>query len=73
VLDGRTGEPVRTVAATWAVAPTAMHADAVATALFFAGGEALAPRWEASWVRMSTDGRVDWSPGCTAELFAAAR
>ncbi|MCR2791529.1 FAD:protein FMN transferase [Microbacterium sp. zg.Y625] len=73
VLDARTGQPVRTVAATWAVAPTAMRADAVATALFFAGGEALAARWGASWVRMATDGQVDWSPGCGAELFRAAR
>ncbi len=73
ILDARTGQPVRTVAATWAVAPTAMRADAVATALFFTGGEALAARWGVSWVRMATDGRVDWSPGCTAELFTAAR
>ena len=29
VLDARTGEPVRTIAATWAVAPTAMVADAI--------------------------------------------
>ncbi|MCR2825568.1 FAD:protein FMN transferase [Microbacterium sp. zg.Y909] len=73
VLDARTGQPVRTVAATWAVAPTAMRADAAATALFFTGGEALAAGWGVSWVRMATDGRVDWSPGCTAELFTAAR
>ena len=73
VLDARTGQPVRTTAATWAVAPTAMHADAVATALFFPGAEALAARWGVSWVRMATDGRVEWSPGCTAELFRGAR
>ena len=41
VLDARTGAPVRTVAATWAVAPTAMRADAIATALFFDGGPRL--------------------------------
>ena len=38
VLDARTGVPVRTIAATWAVADTAMRADAIATALFFDGG-----------------------------------
>lgn len=70
VLDGRTGEPVRTVAATWALASTAMRADAIATALFFDGGPELAHEWGVQWVRMNTDGRVDWSPGCTAELFA---
>lgn len=71
VLDARTGEPVRTIAATWAVAPTAMRADAIATALFFEGGPRLAHSWGASWVRMTTAGRLEWSPGCAAELFVA--
>lgn len=69
VLDARTGQPVRTVAATWAIAPTAMRADAIATALFFDGGPALAAAWGVEWVRMTTDGVADWSPGSTAELF----
>jgi len=69
VLDARTGEPVRTIAATWAVAPTAMRADAISTALFFGGGPELAHEWGVEWVRMTTDGRVEWSPGSTAELF----
>jgi len=69
VLDARTGEPVRTIAATWAIAPTAMRADAIATALFFDGGPELAHEWGVEWVRMTTDGRVEWSPGSTAELF----
>lgn len=71
VLDARTGIPVRTWAATWALAPEAMRADAVATALFFDGGPALAESWGVEWVRMTTDGRVQRSPGCTAELFIA--
>jgi thiamine biosynthesis lipoprotein len=69
VLDARTGVPVRTWAATWALAPVAMRADAVATALFFDGGPELATRWGVHWVRMTTDGRVERSPGCPAELF----
>jgi thiamine biosynthesis lipoprotein len=69
VLDARTGEPVRTIAATWAIAETAMRADAIATALFFDGGPGLAFEWGVQWVRMTTDGRVEWSPGSTAELF----
>ncbi|WP_396641755.1 FAD:protein FMN transferase [Microbacterium sp.] len=69
VLDARTGVPVRTVAATWVVAETAMRADALATALFFDGGDELAHRWGAEWVRMLTNGRVEWSHGCSAELF----
>lgn len=69
VLDARTGLPVDAVAATWAQAPTAMRADAAATALFFEGGPELAHRWQVPWVRVLTDGRVQWSPGNEAELF----
>ncbi|MFS0867001.1 FAD:protein FMN transferase [Microbacterium sp. 179-B 1A2 NHS] len=69
VLDARTGEPVRRYAATWAVAPDAMMADAVATALFFEGGPRLAAQWHVAWVRMRTDGAVEWSPTSEAELF----
>lgn len=69
VLDARTGLPVRTWAATWAFADDALHADAVATALFFDGGPQLAQEWGIEWVRLSTDGRVQRSAGCPAELF----
>lgn len=69
VLDARTGAPVEAYAATWAVADTAMRADALATALFFDGGPHLAAAWDAPWVRMSTDGRVEWSPGFEGEIF----
>jgi FAD:protein FMN transferase len=69
VLDARTGSPVRAYSATWVVADTTMRADALATALFFDGGPELAATWGAHWVRMRTDGAVEWSPGCTAEVF----
>ncbi|WP_424935231.1 MULTISPECIES: FAD:protein FMN transferase [Bacteria] len=69
VLDARTGEPVRTIAATWAIAPSAMVADAAATALFFDGGTAFAHAQGVEWVRMTTSGAVEWSPGSSAELF----
>lgn len=71
VLDARTGVPVRTWAATWAFAPDAMTADAISTALFFDGGPEIAEAWGVDWVRMSTDGRVQRSAGCPAELFVA--
>ena len=70
VLDARTGAPVRAYAATWALADTAMRADALATALFFDGGPELAASWDCSWVRMRTDGRVEWSPGFPGEIFS---
>ena len=69
VLDARTGEPVRTIAATWAIASSAMLADAAATALFFDGGPAFAHAQGVEWVRMTTSGTVEWSPGSPAELF----
>lgn len=69
VLDARTGMPVRTWAATWAIADDAMTADAAATALFFDGGPQFAAAHGVEWVRMSTEGRVQRSPGCPAELF----
>lgn len=72
VLDARTGAPVRTIVASWAVAPTAMRADAIATALFFDGGAQLAHEWGVEWVRMLSDGRVEYSPGSTATLFTAS-
>lgn len=71
VLDARTGVPVRTWVATWAFAPDAMTADAISTALFFDGGPGIAEAWGVEWVRMSTDGRVQRSAGCPAELFVA--
>jgi thiamine biosynthesis lipoprotein len=71
VLDARTGEPVRSWAATWAIAVDALQADAVATALFFDGGPELAERWDVDWVRMSTDGKAEWSRGFDGELFRA--
>jgi thiamine biosynthesis lipoprotein len=46
-----------------------MRADAIATALFFDGGPRIAHQWRVEWVRMTTDGRLEWSPGCRAELF----
>lgn len=69
VLDAHTGLPVRTVAATWAIADNALTADAISTALFFEGGPDIAHAWGVQWVRMLTDGRVEYSPESTAELF----
>lgn len=71
VLDARTGIPVRTWAATWAIADDAMTADAAATALFFEGGPELAASWGVEWVRMTTDGRAERSPNAPVELFSA--
>lgn len=69
VLDARTGRPVETVAATWVLAGTAMLADALATALFFVGPDALQQEYDFRYVRMRTDGVADWSPDLPGEVF----
>ena len=68
VLDARTGRPVDTVAATWALADSAMLADGLATALFLVPPEALGG-FAFTWLRMATDGRAHWSPDLPGEVF----
>lgn len=69
VIDGRTGEPTRTVAASWVTAPEAMIADGVATALFFTDHASLAGSFAVESVRMFTSGLADRSVGFPGELF----
>lgn len=69
VLDGTTGTPVRTVVATWAMAATAMTADALATALFFVAGEALQQDFDFSWLKVFSDGSAEYSAGFEGVLF----
>jgi thiamine biosynthesis lipoprotein len=69
ILDGLTGEPTTRVAATWAMAPSGLLADGLATALFFAPGAALAGSFDFEYVRMFPDSRVEVSPKFQGELF----
>lgn len=69
VIDGRTGEPTRTVVATWVTAREAMIADGIATALFFTDHETLAETSAFESVRMFTSGLTDRSAGFPGELF----
>jgi FAD:protein FMN transferase len=69
IVDGRTGVPVRSVVATWALAASALEADALATALFFVPGSAIERQFDADWVRMFTTGRVEYSSGLPGEVF----
>lgn len=67
VLDARNGRPVDDVVATWVLAPTAAEADALATALFFVGPEALAD-FTFGYVRLDRQRRVDHAR-FTGEVF----
>jgi len=71
VLDGRTGAPVDTVAATWVLADTALLADGLATALFLADPDELATEFSFRYVVLNTDGRVRFSADLPGEVFTA--
>ena len=70
VLDGRTGDPTGEVVATWAIAPTAMEADGLATALFFAAPARLARTFAFSGLRVLADGRAERTADLRGVLFA---
>lgn len=69
VIDALTGLPTRGIIATWAIAPTALIADGLATALFFATPDRLAKIAPFTYVRMFASGRVEHSPDFEGELF----
>ena len=69
VIDATTGLPTRHVIATWAIAGTALEADGLATALFFADPERLASDFDFDYVRMFSTGRVELSPTFDGEMF----
>lgn len=72
MLDGRTGQPVTRVLASWVLAPDAATADGLATALFVADPADLSG-FDASWVRMLTDATMQWSHDFHGELFLDER
>ena len=69
VVDATTGVPTSAVIATWAIAETALAADGLATALFFAEPARLAAHFDFDYVRMYASGRVEFSPHLRGELF----
>ena len=70
VIDATTGLPTRAIIATWAIAATALEADGLATALFFADPARLAESFDFTYVRMHSTGRVECSPHLDGELFS---
>jgi FAD:protein FMN transferase len=70
VVDATTGLPTHRVIATWAIAPTALEADGLATALFFAEPARLMQEFEFTYVRMLSTGLVEFSPNLDGELFS---
>ena len=70
VLDGTTGAPVRSVVASWAMAGSAMVADALATALFFADGPQLEQEFDFAWLTAYSDGHAEYSADFEGALFS---
>ena len=70
IVDGHSGEPVRDVIATWAVADTALEADGLATALFVCAPEILAASFEFEFVQVFADGSARFSAHFPGELFS---
>ena len=69
MLDPASGMPARGVIATWVLAPTALAADGIATALFFDPDPGFLAREATAFARMSDDGTVDASTDFPGELF----
>jgi len=69
VLDPATGMPARGVLATWVLAPTALVADGIATALFFDAEAEFVARATSGFARMFDDGTVEVSPDFPGEMF----
>ncbi len=69
VIDAVTGIPTAAVVATWAGAPDTLHADGLATALFFDPTPNLLTTDDVFYVRMFADGRVEHSPSFPGVLF----
>lgn len=70
IMDPITKQPIDTVVASWVVADDTLHADGIATALFFVESpEILQKNFSFEFVRMFHDGTVDYSPGFEGELF----
>jgi thiamine biosynthesis lipoprotein len=70
VLDAATGLPTRGVIATWVLAPTALLADGLATALFLDPDPEFVARSATAFARMRVDGSLEVSPGFPGEVFA---
>lgn len=70
VIDVTTGLPASRIVATWVMAPSALEADGLATALFFADPDRLAAEFAFTFVRISSVGVVESSPDLQGELFA---
>lgn len=69
IFDPDSQAPTKAIIATWVVTKEAMFADGLATALFFVDPDKLRGICEFQYVRMHTDGHLDYSRDFKGELF----
>lgn len=69
IINPRISRPVRDVVATWAIADTAMHADGIASALFFMAPEQLASLGDFGYIVMYDNGKVYHTNTKDIQLF----
>ena len=61
--------PTDNIIAAWVIADTTMIADGLATALFFTDPSVLHREFNYEYVRMHSDGAIDYSPAFEGKLF----
>ena len=64
-------ESVKNIVATWAIAPTALEADALASALFFVPGPFLRLEYNFEYIILYSNFSVEKSVGFNGEVFTA--
>lgn len=69
IFDPHTLSPTNDVIATWVLADSTMVADGLATALFFTDPNMLRKEFSYEYVRMRSDGAIDYSPAFEGKLF----
>ncbi len=69
IFDPLRQDSVRDIIASWVIAPDALTADALATALFFVPADRLTNDFNFSYVVMKHDGSIDYSPRFEGQLF----
>ncbi|HSH55816.1 MAG TPA: FAD:protein FMN transferase [Candidatus Limnocylindrales bacterium] len=72
IMNPLTTESVQDILATWAVAPTALVADGIATALFFTPAAKLKAVFDFEYLLIRSDLSCEYSPGLQAEIFTEA-
>lgn len=69
IFDPTTLRPTNDILATWVIAQEALHADGLATALFFVDPKKLENDFSFQYVRMFKDASLEYSHNFTGEIF----